>query len=210
MNTNTYAIVIGRQFGCGGREIGKMVADALGIAYYDSELLIETAKNSGVAREYFESKDEKTPSFLSGMLSLTLGFNSGTYLMSNSPLNEDSLYTIQSNVITEIADRGPCVIVGRTADYVLRNHCKVISIFIHATMGDRVKRIIARGDCKTEKEAITRAEKTNKMRSSYYNFYTDKKWGEAETYDLCVNASVLGDKGTADLIIDYVSKVMKK
>lgn len=91
MNTNTYAIVIGRQFGCGGREIGKMVADALGIAYYDSELLIETAKNSGVAREYFESKDEKTPSFLSGMLSLTLGFNSGTYLMSNSPLNEDSL-----------------------------------------------------------------------------------------------------------------------
>lgn len=210
MNTNTYAIVIGRQFGCGGRDIGKMVADALGVAYYDSELLIETAKNSGVAREYLESKDEKTPSFLSGMLSLTLGFNSGTYLMSNSPLNEDSLYTIQSNVITEIADRGPCVIVGRTADYVLRNHCKVISIFIHATMDDRVKRIIARGDCKTEKEAITRAEKTNKMRSSYYNFYTDKKWGEAETYDLCVNASVLGDKGTADLIIDYVSKVIKK
>lgn len=210
MNTNTYAIVIGRQFGCGGREIGKMVAKALGIAYYDSELVIETAKNSGVAKEYFEAKDEKSPSFLSGMLSITLGFNSGAYLMSNTPLTDESLYGVQSNVITEIADRGPCVIVGRTADYILRNHCRVVSVFIHATMADRVKRIIARGDCNTEKEATMQAEKTNKMRASYYNFYTDKKWGEADTYDLCVNASVLGDKGTADLIIDYVKKVVEK
>lgn len=210
MNKNTYAIVIGRQFGCGGREIGKMVAQALGIAYYDSELVIETAKNSGVAKEYFEAKDEKSPSFLSGMLSITLGFNSGAYLMSNTPLTDESLYGVQNSVITEIADRGPCVIVGRTADYILRNHCQVVSVFIHASMADRVKRIIARGDCKTEKEATLRAEKTNKMRASYYNFYTDKKWGEADTYDLCVNASVLGDKGTADLIIDYVKKVVKK
>ncbi len=210
MNTNTYAIVIGRQFGCGGRDIGKMVAKKLGIAYYDSELIIEAAKESGVAREFFEAKDEKTPSFVSGMLSLTLGFNSGTYLMSNSPLNEDSIYTAQSEVITKMADRGPCVIVGRTADYILRNHCKVISIFIHATMADRVKRIIARGDCKNEKEAVSRAEKTNKMRASYYNFYTDRKWGAADTYDLCVNASVLGDNATADLIVEYASKIINR
>lgn len=210
MNNDTYAIVIGRQFGCGGREIGKMVAEQLGIAYYDSELLIETAKSSGVAKEYFEAKDEKSPSFIFGMPSLTLGFNSSTYLMSNSPLNEDSFYLAQSEVIKKIADRGPCVIVGRTADYILRNHCKVISIFIHSSMADRVKRIIARGDCKTEKEATARAEKTNKMRASYYNFYTDMKWGEADTYDLCINASVLGDKGTANLIVDYVSKVNEK
>ena len=210
MQKGTYVIAIGRQFGCGGREIGKMVAEKLGIAYYDSELLIETAKNSGLAQEYFEAKDEKTPTFFSGILSLTLGFNSGTYLMSNSPLNEDSIYRAQSDVITQIADRGPCVIVGRTADYILRNHCKVISIFLHASMADRVNRIISRGDCKTKKEAMARAEKTNKMRASYYNFYTDKKWGDAETYDLCVNSSILGDKGTADFIVDYVSKVINQ
>lgn len=210
MNNNTYAIVIGRQFGCGGRDIGKMVAKKLGIAYYDSELIIEAAKESGVAREFFEAKDEKTPSFVTGMLSINFGFNSGTYLMSNSPLNEDSIYTAQSEVITKITDRGPCVIVGRTADYILRNHCKVISIFIHASMADRVKRIIARGDCKNEKDAISRAEKTNKMRASYYNFYTDRKWGEADTYDLCVNSSVLGDSATADFIVEYVSKVIKQ
>ena len=204
MNTNTYAIVIGRQFGCGGRDIGKMVADALGVAYYDSELLIETAKNSGVAREYFESKDEKTPSFLSGMLSLTLGFNSGTYLMSNSPLNEDSLYTIQSNVITEIADRGPCVIVGRTADYVLRNHPGLISVFIHSSIEDRILRIMNRRGIDSAEKAREIAEKKDKLRASYYNFYTDKVWGDAAGYDLSIDSSKLPADAVADFIVSYV------
>ncbi|MDO4511390.1 MAG: cytidylate kinase-like family protein [Bacteroidales bacterium] len=210
MRNKNYAIVIGRQFGCGGREIGKMVAEKLGIAYYDSELLIETAKQSGVAKEFFEAKDEKSPSFFSGMISLTLGFNSGTYLMSNAPINEDSIYHAQSEVITQIADRSSCVIVGRTADYILRNHCKVISIFLHSSMTDRVKRIMERGDCANKKEAKALAEKTNKMRASYYNFYTDKKWGEAETYDLSINAGILGDEATANLIVDYVKKATSK
>ncbi|MGM9868026.1 MAG: AAA family ATPase [Sodaliphilus sp.] len=204
-----YAIVIGRQFGCGGREIGKMVAKMLGIAYYDSELIIETAKQSGVAKEFFEAKDEKSPSFFRGMFSLTFGYNTGAYLMTNTPLNEDNVYLAQSEVITQIAERGACVIVGRTADYILRNRCKVISVFLHASMEDRVKRIMARGDCKTEKEALVCAEKANKMRANYYNFYTDKKWGEADTYDLCINASVLGDENTAQTIVDYVKKAIQ-
>lgn len=204
-----YVIVIGRQFGCGGREIGKLVAEKLGIAYYDSELIIETAKQSGVAKEFFEAKDEKTPSFFRGMLSFSFGYNTGSYLMSNTPLNEDNIYLAQSEVITQIAERGACVIVGRTADYILRDKCKVISVFLHASMQNRVKRIMARTECKTEKDAMVCAEKTNKMRANYYNFYTDKKWGEADTYDLCINAGVLGDENTAQFIVDYVKKAIQ-
>ena len=210
MQSEKYVVVIGRQFGCGGREIGKMVAQMLGIAYYDSELIIETAKQSGVAKEFFEAKDEKSPSFFRGMLSFSFGYDTGAYLMTNTPLNEDNVYVAQSDAITQIADRGPCVIVGRTADYILRNRCKVISVFLHASMADRVNRIMARGDCKTEKEAMVCAEKTNKMRANYYNFYTDNKWGEAETYDLCINASVLGDENTAQMIVDYVKKAIQQ
>lgn len=204
MQSEKYVVVIGRQFGCGGREIGKMVAQMLGIAYYDSELIIETAKQSGVAKEFFEAKDEKSPSFFRGMLSFSFGYDTGAYLMTNTPLNEDNVYVAQSEAITQIADRGPCVIVGRTADYILRNRCKVISVFLHASMADRVKRIMARGDCKTEKEAMVCAEKTNKMRANYYNFYTDKRWGDAASYDLCLSTSQLSMEAITDVIAAYI------
>ena len=204
MQSEKYVVVIGRQFGCGGREIGKMVAQMLGIAYYDSELIIETAKQSGVAKEFFEAKDEKSPSFFRGMLSFSFGYDTGAYLMTNTPLNEDNVYVAQSDAITQIADRGPCVIVGRTADYILRNRCKVISVFLHASMADRVKRIMARGDCKTEKEAMVCAEKTNKMRANYYNFYTDKRWGDAASYDLCLSTSQLSMEAITDVIAAYI------
>ena len=112
--------------------------------------------------------------------------------------------------MTQLADRGPCVIVGRTADYLLRDHCKVVSVFVHSSIEDRVQRIMSRDDAKTEKEAREKAEKKNKLRAEYYNFYTDKKWGDAASYDLSIDASLLGTQATAMFIIDFVKKIINK
>ncbi len=209
-NDKTYVVALGRQFGCGGREIGQLIAKGLDIDYYDKELLREAAKSSGVNQDFFEAADERSPHFFSSLWSFNLGYNTGAYFIGNTPLSDDSIYRAQSEVMTSLADRGPCVIVGRTADYLLRNHCKVVSVFVHSSLDDRVKRIIARGDAKTEKEAREMAEKQNKLRAEYYNFYTDKRWGDAASYDLCIDASLLGTQVTADIIIDFVKKIVNK
>ncbi|MDY6252076.1 MAG: cytidylate kinase-like family protein [Bacteroidales bacterium] len=209
-NDKTYVIAIGRQFGCGGREIGQLIAKGLGVAYYDKELLSEAAKSSGVNEDFFEAADERSPRFFSSLWSFNLGYNTGAYFIGDTPLSDDSIYRAQSEVMTQLADRGPCVIVGRTADYLLRNHCKVVSVFVHSSIEDRVQRIMSRGDAKTEKEAREKAEKKNKLRAEYYNFYTDKKWGDAASYDLSIDASLLGTQATAMFIIDFVKKIINK
>ena len=206
-NNNTkYVVTVGRQFGSGGREIGKLIAKGLGIAYYDKELLTEAAKSSGVNADFFEAADERTPSFFSSLWSFNTGYSSGAYFTGDTPLSNDSIYKAQSNVMMELADRGPCVIVGRTADYILRNYCKVVSVFIHASMEARIARIIARGDCDNRKDAEAMAEKKNKLRAEYYNFYTDKKWGDAQSYDLCIDSSLFGAQETAQTIIELNKK----
>ncbi|MDD7343324.1 MAG: cytidylate kinase-like family protein [Bacteroidales bacterium] len=206
-NNNTkYVVTVGRQFGSGGREIGKLIAKGLGIAYYDKELLTEAAKSSGVNADFFEAADERTPSFFSSLWSFSTGYSSGAYFTGDTPLSNDSIYKAQSNVMMELADRGPCVIVGRTADYILRNYCKVVSVFIHASMEARIARIIARGDCDNRKDAEAMAEKKNKLRAEYYNFYTDKKWGDAQSYDLCIDSSLFGAQETAQTIIEFIKK----
>lgn len=209
-NDKTYVIAIGRQFGCGGREIGQLIAKGLGVAYYDKELLSEAAKSSGVNEDFFEAADERSPRFFSSLWSFNLGYNTGAYFIGDTPLSDDSIYRAQSEVMTQLADRGPCVIVGRTADYLLRDHCKVVSVFVHSSIEDRVQRIMSRGDAKTEKEAREKAEKKNKLRAEYYNFYTDKKWGDAASYDLSIDASLLGTQATALFIIDFVKKIINK
>ncbi len=209
-NDKTYVIALGRQFGCGGREIGQLIAQGLGVAYYDKELLSEAAKSSGVNKDFFEAADERSPHFFSSLWSFNLGYNTGAYFIGDTPLSDDSIYRAQSEVMTQLADRGPCVIVGRTADYLLRNHCKVVSVFIHSSIEDRVRRIMGRGDAKNEKEAREKAEKKNKLRAEYYNFYTDKKWGDAASYDLSIDASLLGTQTTATFIIDFVKKIIDK
>ncbi len=206
----TYVVTVGRQFGSGGREIGKLIAQGLGIDYYDKELLTEAAKSSGVNADFFEAADERTPSFFSSLWSFNTGYNSGAYFIGDTPLSDDSIYKAQSDVMRILADRGPCVIVGRTADYILRNHCKVVSVFLHASMQARVKRIIERGDCKDAKEAEAMAEKKNKLRAEYYNFYTDKKWGDAQSYDLSIDSSLFGAQETADLIIEFIKRRIAK
>lgn len=202
--SGNFVVTLGRQFGCGAREIGQLVAKILGIEYYDKRLLLEAAKSSGVAPAIFEASDERTPKFFSSLWSFNLGYYSGALFVGDHPVKEDNVYQAQSQVMVDLAKKGPCVIVGRSADYILRDETQVISIFLHSSMEDRIKRIVKRGDCKTKKEAKEMAIKQNKLRANYYNFYTDKHWGECESYDLSIDSSKLGPEGTAQLIVDYV------
>ena len=204
-NNRNYAIAIGRQFGCGGREVGQRVAQLLDIDYYDKQLLLEASKASGINAEMFEAVDERTPKFFPSLWPLNLAM-AGSAFVGEAPMSDDSIYKAQCQVMKDLVDRQSCVIVGRTADYVLRDHCQVISVFLHAPIEDRVKRIIERGDCDTREAAEKRADKANKLRAEYYNFYTDKLWGHAESYDLCIDSSLLGIEGTAQLIADFVKR----
>jgi len=204
-DNKNYAITVGRQFGSGGREVGKMVADLLGIDYYDKQLLVEAAASSGMNAELFEAADERTPKFFPSLWPLNLGFGGGLPA-GGTPLSDDSVYKAQCEVMRSLVERRSCVIVGRTADYVLRHYCPVVSVFLHAPIDARVQRIIARGDCDNRAAAEKMAEKVNRLRSEYYNFYTDRLWGHADSYDLCVDSSLLGVAGTAQLIADFVKK----
>ena len=204
-NKGKFVIVLGRQFGCGARVIGKKLASRFGIPYYDKELLHEAAKSSGVNAEVFEASDERSPSMVSSLWAFNVGFGPASYFMGGgSSFGNDDIYKAQSEVMKGLADQGPCLIVGRTADYILRNYTNVISIFLHASLDDRINRIIDRGDCESENDARDMALKNNKLRASYYSFYTDSQWGDAATYDLTVNVSALGVDRCVDLIEKYV------
>ena len=173
MKTNTI-ITIGREFGSAGREIGYKVAKEFGIKLYDKEMLARAAKESGICEEIFESHDEKpTSSFL------------------------------YSLVIKKIADEGPCILVGRCADYALESYKNVVSVFIHADLDARIRRI-ARIYNLTDAKAKDMILKTDKKRAGYYNYYTNKKWSDSKSYELCLTSSELGIDGTANAIIDYV------
>jgi hypothetical protein len=199
-----FVITIGRQMGSGGRQLGHLLAEKLNINFYDKELLLEAAKESGLCTEFFERNDERRPRFISGQFSFSMGMNPMGWFDSASVISDDVLYRAQSEFIQHAADRGPCVIVGRTADYVLRKHPNVINIFVHAQLEDCVSRVVSRDPSKTRDEARAIVEKTNRLRSHYYNFYTDKRWGDATSYDLTLNMSSLSMDSAVDLVINYI------
>lgn len=204
MNT---VITIGRQFGSGGRDIGEKLALHYGIAFYDKDLLKRAAKESGICPELFENNDEKpTSSFLYNLVTDTYSFGySSPYI--EMPLSH-KVFLAQFDTIKKIAQEGPCVIVGRCADYALSDFNNRISVFIYAPLEDRIKRITDKypdvNDPSKIKDMIV---KTDKSRANYYNYYSSKKWGRADSYDLCVNSSILGIDGTVDLISDFIDKI---
>ena len=202
MKTNTI-ITIGREFGSAGREIGYKVAEAFNIKLYDKEMLARAAKESGICEEIFETHDEKpTNSFLYSLVmdTYSMGYSGNTY--TDMPINH-KVFLAQFDAIKKIADEGPCILVGRCADYALESYKNVISVFIHADLEARIRRIARIYDL-TDAKAKDMIIKTDKKRSSYYNYYTNKKWSDAESYELCLTSSELGIEGTAKAIIDYV------
>ena len=196
--TNTI-ITIGRQYGSAGREIGYKVADELGIKLYDKEMLDRAAKESGLCQELFETHDEKpTSSFLYSLVmdTYSLGYTSGSY--TDMPINH-KVFLAQFDAIKKIADEGPCILVGRCADYALKGYDNVLSLFIHANMDAKIRRIARIYDL-TDVKAKDLIIKTDKKRASYYNYYSNKKWGAAESYHACLDSSLLGIDGTAKAI----------
>ena len=196
MNT---IVTIGRQYGSAGHEIGRKLAKDLNIPFYDKELLERAAKESGLCREIFENHDEKhTNSFLFSLVmdTYSYGYPSGT--MAEMPLNQ-RVFLAQFDAIRQIAKEGPCVIIGRCADYALENMCKCYSVFIRADLQLRIRRIARLYDL-TDAKAKEQIQKTDKSRSSYYNYYTSKKWGDLNSYHLSVDSGVLGIDGTVDLL----------
>lgn len=201
-------ITIGRQVGSGGRQIGKKLAEELGIAFYDKELINLASKESGICGEFFEKADEKTSGSL--LQAFAMGFSMNNAIFQNNDyLSNESLFQIQSDVIRKVAAEKSCILVGRCADYILRDHPDCISIFISASMEDRVRQVMEYNQL-TEKEAEEYIHKVDKSRASYYNYYTDKEWGAAASYDLCMNSSVFGIQGTTDFIHSIITNFSRK
>ena len=191
-----YVITIGREYGSGGRFIGRMVAEKLGIDFYDNELIYEACKDSGISPKVFETFDEKTDGFFSaaGMYSYDMSLSQKVFLA-------------QFEAIKKIASEKSCVIVGRCADYVLRDMENVCNIFICAPLEEKIKRAVEFYGVKIEK-ASSVITKRDKKRKTYYNFYTDMDWGKASNYDLCIN-SKLGVENCVNVIVTYVKERFK-
>lgn len=185
-----YVITIGRQLGSGGREIGQKLSARLGIAFYDKELIRIASQESGLKEEFFERVDEqKHFSLFPGILGLRTALADDFF--SNYYLSNESLFRIQSDVMRRLAGEGPCIFVGRCADYVMKDERNCLNIFINADMADRIRRISLSHRI-SDNKARDLIERTDKGRSSYYNYFSGKTWGAAESYHLCINSSLLG------------------
>ncbi len=185
---NHTVITIGRQFGSRGRDIGKLVADHLDIPFFDKEIIEIASTKSGINENYLHSLDEKPSS--SFLYSLSMG----TYPLNtvaatpDLPMN-DKLFLLQSEIIKDLALKGPCVIVGRCSEYVLRDDPNLLSVFIHTDFNQRVKWIMERENLPLQK-ATEVVKKIDKRRNSYYSMFTHEKWGDRKNYDLCLNSSI--------------------
>lgn len=203
MENKHIIINVGRQLGSGGHDIARMLAMDFNAKYYDKEILNLAAEESGFSEKVFEQNDEQR-GFFKGLLRQYVPFlsDNGIYASNFSP---DSLFKFQSDAIRKAAQEGSCVFVGRCADYVLRDFDNVVNVFITASMWYRVEQILNKQKV-TPQEAKRIVLQAEGKRAAYYNYYTGKKWGNAESYDLCVDSSVLGMLETEKLIADFVRK----
>ena len=204
MNDNKHIIIcVGRQLGSGGHDIARMLAMDFNAKYYDRELLNLAAKESGFSEKFFEQNDEKK-GFLRSLLNVQATHLSGASLY-QSNFSQESLFQFQSDAIRKAAEEGSCVFVGRCADYVLRDMPNVVKVFITASMKSRIDQVVQRRsvDIQQAKRIIQQEEE---RRATYYNYYTGKKWGAAESYDFCIDSSILGLVETEKLIADFIRK----
>ena len=207
MTDKKFVITVGRQFGSGGHDIGKKLSEKLGVKFYDKELLLEAAKEAGLNPALFKKADEKLPTFYISNLSMNIGF----YMQPFSPSASyyDSVQKAICDMIRTVAERESCIIVGRCADYLLRDNPNCINIFISASPEACAKRIVNRTEGITTDDAKNIAKKENKLRAEYYNFYTDKEWGHSTSYDLCLDSSRLPEDDIIDIIIDYTNRRLR-
>ena len=196
-------INVGRQLGSGGHDIGRMLALDFQAKYYDRELMNLAAKESGFSEKFFEENDEKK-GFFKGLFNVQTSHLSGGSMYKTN-FSQESLFQFQSEAIIKAAREGSCVFVGRCADYVLRDFGNTVNIFISAPMSFRIDQIMNKQHLDPE-VARKFIEQKESKRAAYYNYYTGKKWGAAESYDLCIDTSILGIVETEKLIADFIRK----
>lgn len=203
MAKTNMVITIGRQYGSGGREVGRRLASRLEIPYYDKEILSEASKDSGICEELFEDHDEKpTRSFLYSLVTGVQTHGNPSTMYMDMPLNH-RIFLAQFDTIRRLAGNGPCVVVGRCADYVLRDEKNVVNVFLKADMEHRIERAIERGAEPSRAQDIVK--RRDKERASYYNYYATTTWGDVNNYDLCLDTGKVGYDGAVDMIIAYVA-----
>jgi cytidylate kinase len=204
---DTFIITIGRQLGSGGKLIGSLLSERLHIPCYDKELIQLASRESGLGKEFFEKADEKDSfSIFGSFFSARSGFmGDNTY----NYLCNETLFKIQSDVIRQLAAKESCIFVGRCADYILRDHPRSVHVFVHAGVKDRIQRIASDNKI-TEKEAKALIEQTDKRRSGYYNYYSNKTWGMSTSYDISINSSVLGIAETVGFLEAFVKKAFTR
>ncbi len=195
-----YCICIGRKFCSGGRNVAAIVAEKLGIRVYDKDLLKKAAQEAGFSEQFFEEADEEKTR--KGLRSLFMSrFNSSNGFASNY-LSNESIFNMQSDAIRKIHDSEDCVFIGRCADYVLRDSDRLLNVFIAADKDDRVARVCRHaGDDMTPSKALSLIEDIDRKRSSYYNYFTGRSWGDTAVYDICLNSTTLGYEKCADIIV---------
>jgi cytidylate kinase len=195
-------INIGRQFGGGGRRVAYELGRKLNIPVYDREIINKAAEDSGFSAKFFKERDEKR-----GFFSFTEIFTSG-FGDTENYMSDRGIFKIQCQTIERIAEQGSAVIVGRCADYILRENGNTLNVFLTSPLEVRAERIAQRQGMSLE-DARAKAEEKDRKRAEYYNYYTFGNWGAAENYDLCIDSSILGIEGTADFIIDFAKKAGK-
>ncbi|MCI8612142.1 MAG: cytidylate kinase-like family protein [Clostridia bacterium] len=194
-------ITLSRQFGSGGAEIGRKLAEKLGIDFYDRHVIEQAAQKSGISMEHFERADERrTNSFLYSLVNAHYAGAAAPVQLSDI-ITDDKLFIYTAETVKEMAKK-PCVIVGRCADDILRDE-DILRVFVYADLGYRIARVCEAFDL-NEKAAATLIKKTDKKRANYYNFYTSKNWGEAVNYDICINSAKLGSDGTVGALESFI------
>lgn len=201
-----YSICIGRKFGSGGRNIARLVADSLGIKVYDRDLLKTASETSGFSEEFFEQADEEKTR--KGWRSLFMGHLSTHGMSANNFLSNESIFNMQSDAIRKLHEQEDCVFIGRCADYVLRDSDRLLNVFIAADMDDRIERICRHADV-TPRKARSLIEEHDRKRSSYYNYFSGRIWGDPTYYDLCLNSTTLGYDKCAEIIVSLAKERLK-
>ena len=192
-------VTISRQYGSGGRYIGENLAKAMGVPCYDEKLIDMVAKESGFAQSFVAEKGERMTGSLLFNIASSLSFANNVFSTNNGVTLQDEIYFTQNRIIKELADKGPCVIVGRCADYILREREDCLNVFIHADEESKIERAEKYFNI-TREEAPAVLKKKDKARANHYKYYTDQEWGIASNYDLCLNSGLIGIEGCVKTI----------
>lgn len=201
---STFIINIGRQLGSGGHEVGERLSTRLGISFYDKELIRLASEESGLCAEFFERADERaSQGLIGGLFGMRFPFVSDSAIGTTNCLSNDALFKVQSDVIRRLAAEHSCIFVGRCADYILRDHPHCLNVFISADRQERIGRL-CRLHGITPQAAEEKMDKADRKRADYYNYYSNKTWGAASSYHLCINSSLLGIQRTVEIIEDIV------